>query len=126
SSAPASDVTSPPSKAASKARPSTTPKSNRSALHSVGIGALLGSEKSRCCTTTFADSRPGAPQLCEKCGLAFDQRGGAPSADPQAADRSSACPAGAADRRRNNSMNLHTLLAQRAAGGRPVRVGLIG
>lgn len=47
----------PASNAASTARPSTTPKSSRSALHSVGIGALLGSERSRCGTKTFA----GAP-----------------------------------------------------------------
>jgi transcriptional regulator GlxA family with amidase domain len=38
SSAPASEVTNPPSKAASTWRPSTAPKSNDCALHSVGIG----------------------------------------------------------------------------------------
>src|SRR5260370_189309 len=69
-----SRLPSPTSKAASKARTSTTPKSNRSALQSDGIGALLGSEKSRCCTTTVADSRPGALQHCEKCGLARCKR----------------------------------------------------
>src|SRR5208282_5277253 len=70
SSAPASDVTNPPSNAASTAWPSTLPKSNRSALHCVGIGALLESMKLRCGTTTFADSEPRCDQWCEKCGLA--------------------------------------------------------
>src|SRR5208283_3012408 len=69
SSAPASDVTNPPSNAASTAWPSTIPKSNRSALHCVGIGALLESMKRRCGTTTFADSEPRCAQWCEKCGL---------------------------------------------------------
>jgi hypothetical protein len=41
--APASEVTNPASNAASTQRPSTVPKSNDSALHSVGIGALLAS-----------------------------------------------------------------------------------
>src|SRR5450631_890182 len=69
SSAPASDVTSPASNAASTARPSTTPKSNRSALHSVGIGAFFQSLRSRSRKTTFADSQPRCAYLCEKCGL---------------------------------------------------------
>jgi hypothetical protein len=66
---PASDVTSPASNAATTGRPSTLPKSNCSGRHSVGIGALLESEKSRCGTTTFADSQPRCAQLFEKCGL---------------------------------------------------------
>src|SRR5450631_3901706 len=69
SNAPASDVTSPASNAASTARPSTTPKSNRSALHSVGIGAFFESLRSRSRKTTFADSQPRCAYLCEKCGL---------------------------------------------------------
>ncbi|MPZ59207.1 MAG: hypothetical protein GEU91_22540 [Rhizobiales bacterium] len=44
--------------AATTARPSTSANPNKSALHSVGIGALLESLESRCCTTTFADSAP--------------------------------------------------------------------
>ena len=75
SKAPASDVTSPPSNAATTARLSTTPNSNCSALHSVGIGVLRETEKSRCSTTTFADSSsPDAPNKCEKCGLAYNIR----------------------------------------------------
>src|SRR6516164_6828182 len=57
SSAPASDVTNPASNAASTARPSTLPKSNRSALHSVGIGALLESSESRSRTTKIGRDR---------------------------------------------------------------------
>lgn len=57
-------------KGASTARPSTTPKSNRSALHSVRIEAFLESSQSPSRKRTFADSRPDAPQLREKCGLA--------------------------------------------------------
>src|SRR3972149_2213847 len=72
SNAPASDVTSPASNAATTGRPSTLPKSNCSALHSVGIGVLRESEKSRCCTTTFADSQPRCAHLFEKCGLAYE------------------------------------------------------
>jgi hypothetical protein len=58
SNAPASDVTNPPSNAASTGRPFTVPKSNDSALHSVGIWAPLESSQSRCSTMTFADSEP--------------------------------------------------------------------
>src|SRR5205814_4538743 len=46
------------SKAASTALPSTIPKSNRSALHSVCIGAFFESSRSRSRKTTFADSQP--------------------------------------------------------------------
>src|SRR3954464_5695587 len=45
SNAPASDVTNPASNAASTERPSTVPKSNASALHSVGIGASSNRRK---------------------------------------------------------------------------------
>src|SRR5689334_2517299 len=58
SSAPASDVITPPSKAAITWRPSTGAKSNSPALHSVGIGELLCSAISLCRRRTFADSEP--------------------------------------------------------------------
>src|SRR5262249_53574731 len=69
SSAPASDVIAPPSNPATTARPSTAAKSNNSALHSVGIGALLESPRSRSRKTTFADSALRCAQLCEISGL---------------------------------------------------------
>ena len=43
----------PPSKAATTARPSTGANSNNSALHSVGIGALLESALSLCSQNNF-------------------------------------------------------------------------
>src|ERR1700720_3031515 len=58
SSAPASDVIAPPSKLATTSCPSTRVNPNKSALHSVVIGALLESFESRCGTTTFSDSAP--------------------------------------------------------------------
>src|SRR5262249_21858151 len=73
SSAPASDVIAPPSNPATTARPSTAAKSNNSALHSVGIGALLESPRSRSRKTTFADSALRSVKLCEISGLAMSQ-----------------------------------------------------
>src|SRR5215472_17572660 len=57
SNAPASEVTGPASNAATTLRPSTDANSKRSALHSVGIGALRESEINCCSTTIFADSQ---------------------------------------------------------------------
>ena len=58
SSAPASGVIAPPSNAATTWRPSTASNPNTSRVHSVYIGALLESSRSRSCKTTFADSQP--------------------------------------------------------------------
>src|SRR5271157_4751125 len=55
-------------------RPSTLPKSNRSALHSAGIGALLESSQSPSRKRTLADSAPRCAYQCEKCGLALSPR----------------------------------------------------
>src|SRR6185312_1180827 len=78
SSAPASEVIAPPSKAPTTSRPSTGANPNKSALHSVGIGALLESSESRCGTTTFADSASRCAYLCEISGLApYDGSGAA-------------------------------------------------
>src|SRR5262245_23339438 len=77
SSAPASGVIAPPSNPATTARPSTAAKSNNSALHSVGIGALLESPRSRSRKTTFADSALRCAQLCEISGLTALARHGA-------------------------------------------------
>ena len=55
---PASEVIAPPSNPPTTSRPSTAANPNKSALHSVGIGALLESLERCCCTTTFADSAP--------------------------------------------------------------------
>ena len=63
SSAPASDVIKPPSKAASTTRPPTVPKSNRSALHSVGIGALLDQPKVLLAKELSLIRSPDAPTL---------------------------------------------------------------
>src|SRR6185312_9565879 len=54
--------------------PSTGANPNKSALHSVGIGALLESSESRCGTTTFADSASRCAYLCEISGLDPDRR----------------------------------------------------
>src|SRR5690606_37270701 len=56
SSAPPSDVISPPSKPATIVRPSTLPKSSESGLQCVGIGRLLRLRSSRSYKTTFSDS----------------------------------------------------------------------
>jgi hypothetical protein len=55
---PASEVILPPSTAATTDRPSTRANPNRSALHSVGIGAPSGPETNRCCNTIFSESAP--------------------------------------------------------------------
>jgi hypothetical protein len=55
---PASDVTAPPSKAATTWRPSTTSYPNRSRLHCVGIGELLCFALTICRRRTIADSEP--------------------------------------------------------------------
>src|SRR5712692_8444083 len=70
SSAPASEVIAPPSKPATTARRSTGANSNRSALHSVGIGALLESSEAVVAQQLSLIRRPDAPQLCEISGLA--------------------------------------------------------
>src|ERR1700758_5357782 len=70
SNAPASEVTGPASNAATTLRPSTGANSKRSALHSVGIGALRESEINCCCTTFFADSQPRCTQFGERSALA--------------------------------------------------------
>src|SRR6266403_1895561 len=70
SSAPASDVIAPPSNAATTWRPSTASNPKISGIHSVCIGALLDSSRSRSRKTTFADSELRCAYLCEKCGLA--------------------------------------------------------
>src|SRR5712691_1781457 len=69
SSAPASDVIAPPSNPATTARRSTGANSNRSALHSVGIGALLESSEAVVAQQLSLIRRPDAPQLCEISGL---------------------------------------------------------
>src|SRR5437899_6091039 len=74
SKAPASDVIAPPSNPATTARPSTGPNSNSSArtgsaLHSVGIGALLESSESPSRKRTFADSAPRCAYGREISGL---------------------------------------------------------
>ena len=66
SSPPAFEVMSPPSKPATTARRSTASNSNRVGAHSVGIGALPGAERNRCCTTLFSDSQP-------RCSLPFEE-----------------------------------------------------
>jgi len=75
SKAPASDVIVPPSNPSTTVRRSTGANSNSSALHSVGIGALLEPENCRCGTTAFADSRPDALIHCEISRLANDMKG---------------------------------------------------
>jgi hypothetical protein len=62
SNAPASDVTAPPSKAATTERPSTVPKSN-CAEHSAGIGELLCFAVTLCRRRTIADSEPRCTYL---------------------------------------------------------------
>src|SRR5258705_242225 len=52
------DVIAPPSNAAITWRPSTASNPNISGIHSVCIGALLESSRSRSRKTTFADSEP--------------------------------------------------------------------
>src|SRR5712691_6053788 len=69
SSAPASDVIAPPSNPATTARRSTGANSNKSALHSVGIGALLESSEAVVAQQLSLIRRPDAPQLCEISGL---------------------------------------------------------
>src|SRR5713101_452003 len=69
SSAPASDVIAPPSNPATTARRSTGANSNKSALHSVGIGALLESSEADVAQQLSLIRRPDAPQLCEISGL---------------------------------------------------------
>ena len=56
--APASEVIVPPSNAATTARPSTRAKPNRSALHSVCIGAAPGPATNRSRNTIFSDPGP--------------------------------------------------------------------
>jgi hypothetical protein len=58
SSAPASEVMTPPSKPATTARLSTGANSNSVGLHSVGIGGLLCVAVRLCRRRTFADSEP--------------------------------------------------------------------
>src|SRR5262249_29537278 len=70
SNAPASEVTGPASNAATTLRPSTDANSKRSALHSVGIGALRESEINSCSTTIFADSQPRCTLFGERSALA--------------------------------------------------------
>src|SRR5215471_13949327 len=70
SNAPASEVTGPASNAATTLRPSTDANSKRSALHSVGIGALRESEINCCGTTIFADSQPRCTLFGERSALA--------------------------------------------------------
>ncbi len=53
---PASDVIIPPSNDASTRRPSTGANPNKSAIHSVRIGALPLASKKCCCATPFAES----------------------------------------------------------------------
>src|SRR5262245_4849494 len=74
SNAPASEVTGPASNAATTLRPSTGANSKRSALHSVGIGALRESEINCCCTTFFADSQPRCTQFGERFALGMVHR----------------------------------------------------
>jgi hypothetical protein len=70
-SAPASDVTRPPSNAATTRRPSALPKSNSSGLHSVGIGDLRRDGSSHSRKTTLTTQPPPCTYPCEKCGLAL-------------------------------------------------------
>jgi catechol 2,3-dioxygenase-like lactoylglutathione lyase family enzyme len=63
SSAPASEVIAPPSKAATTWRPSTGANSNSVGLHSVGTGEFLRFAKRLCCRRTFADSEPRCTYL---------------------------------------------------------------
>jgi hypothetical protein len=63
SSAPASEVIAPPSKAATTWRPSTGANSNTVGLHSVGTGEFLRFAKRLCCRRTFADSEPRCTYL---------------------------------------------------------------
>src|SRR6478735_8182707 len=58
SSAPAFEVMFPPSKPATTERRSTASNSNSFGVHSVCIGAHLGSWRNRCCTTILSDSQP--------------------------------------------------------------------
>src|SRR5262252_9850867 len=69
SNAPASEVTGPASNAATTLRPSTDANSKRSALHSVGIGALRESEINYCGTTIFADSQPRCTLFGERSAV---------------------------------------------------------
>jgi hypothetical protein len=70
SSAPASEVASPSSNAASTRRPSTGANPNRSRLHCVGIGELLCASLSLCVTEELWPAQsPDAPTPCEKSGL---------------------------------------------------------
>src|SRR6188768_3096648 len=57
-SAPPFDVMAPPSKAPTSLRPPQLPKSSSSWLHCVGIGEHLLFTRSRCYTTTLAESEP--------------------------------------------------------------------
>src|SRR5271169_5662080 len=56
SNAPASDVIAPPSNEATTSRPSTRAKPNKSAVHSVSIGASPWTRANRCSTTIFSES----------------------------------------------------------------------
>src|SRR5258706_8773339 len=56
--APPFEVIAPPSNAPTSLRPPELPKSNSSWLHCVGIGEHLLASRSRCGTTTFAESEP--------------------------------------------------------------------
>src|SRR6516162_4895694 len=67
--APASEVIVPPSKAATTFRPSTGAKPNRSALHSVCIGAPSGPELNRLYNTIFSDLGPRCTYPFEKSRL---------------------------------------------------------
>src|SRR5262249_37573654 len=69
SNAPASEATGPASNAATTVGPSTDANSKRSALHSVGIGALRESEINSCSTTIFADSQPRCTLFGERSAL---------------------------------------------------------
>ena len=68
-SAPASEVIAPPSNSATTTRPETSPNSNRSALHSVGIGVLLCVVKFLFRRRTFADSEPRCTYPRQKGGI---------------------------------------------------------
>src|SRR5258707_9698810 len=52
------EVIAPPSKAPTSLRPPEVPKASSSWLHCVGIGEHLLASRSRCGTTTFAESEP--------------------------------------------------------------------
>src|SRR5258705_6936196 len=58
STTPPFEVNAPPSKAPTSLRPPEVPKASSSWLHCVGIGEYLLASRSRCGTTTFAESEP--------------------------------------------------------------------